>query len=303
MLSIEFPNAGWKQFLLNKKSLLDSFDHARGISQGRKVLTSHGLNAEAGFRKWLEEFLPKRYGVTSGFVVSPGMDHRQVFPHFDVIVYDRLNSPTLWIEGTTDQSKQGELRAIPAEHVLAVLEVKSALSAKTSREAVKHLSELAPLMSGTDKPTDPYKLHLPMQFSCGVVFFELRSTEDFSPAVLNNLLPGTQLRGFSGGVVLRSERHADPNVTGRLRPWRSRTARSNTTGKGKTSLFNFGMSKSVHSSGDFHDGVLLSWGETFFAEFAFDLIAQLSGSYKVGMLSNFLAMGTAELERASLAGE
>ena len=44
-------------------------------------------------------------------------------PHFDVIIYDELDAPVLWIEDTPDASPQGRSLAIPVEHVRGVLEV------------------------------------------------------------------------------------------------------------------------------------------------------------------------------------
>jgi hypothetical protein len=66
-LKIEFPTQGWKQFLTARKEMLDAFDRAREKSSLHEVATYHGKVAEAEFRKWLGSFLPKRYGVTSGY--------------------------------------------------------------------------------------------------------------------------------------------------------------------------------------------------------------------------------------------
>lgn len=60
---------GWKEFLTTREELLNEFDRARNKNISRPVRTSHGNAGEAIFRKWLEEFLPKRYAVTSGFII------------------------------------------------------------------------------------------------------------------------------------------------------------------------------------------------------------------------------------------
>ena len=48
---------GWRELLTEKRAMLSGFDR------------SEGKFAEAEFRKWLKQFLPKRYDVTSGYVI------------------------------------------------------------------------------------------------------------------------------------------------------------------------------------------------------------------------------------------
>ena len=40
----------------------------------------------------------ERYGVTAGYVRSQGVPDSFQSSHFDVIVYDQLEAPTLWTE-------------------------------------------------------------------------------------------------------------------------------------------------------------------------------------------------------------
>ena len=89
-LKPEFPSQGWKQILTARKAMLDEFDRAREQARVHEVETFHGRVAEASCRRWLSEFLPRRYGVTSGYIVSPGLKSSQKAPHFDVIIYDHL---------------------------------------------------------------------------------------------------------------------------------------------------------------------------------------------------------------------
>lgn len=212
-LKVEFPSQGWKQFLSARKEMLDAFDSAREKSGIHELETYHGTVAEAEVRKWLLTFLPKKYGVTSGYVVSPGRKSTVKAPHFDVVIYEQLESPILWVEGGPDASEQGRSLAIPVEYVRAVLEVKSRFTSKTVTHSIEHLRDLLPLMAGPDAPNE-HKLHLPPTFVCGLVFFELRSENEFSEASLANTLRGRDLRGFFGGVILRGEGHTKP-FTGR----------------------------------------------------------------------------------------
>lgn len=125
-LHVQMPTQGWRQFLTARTRMLAAYDIAKDQGSNSSVKTRHGLVAEAEFRKWLSEFLPKRYGVTSGFIVSPGISGSEHMVHYDVIVYDQLESPILLVEDNPDSSGQGRSLAIPVEYVRAVIEVKSA---------------------------------------------------------------------------------------------------------------------------------------------------------------------------------
>jgi len=94
-LKIQIPNQGWKQFITARDEMLAAYDKARVLSDKRAVQTGHGVVAEAEFRKWLINFLPKRYGVTSGYIISQGVPNAQHMVHYDVIIYDQLTVRTL----------------------------------------------------------------------------------------------------------------------------------------------------------------------------------------------------------------
>ncbi len=293
-LKIAFPVQGWKQFLTSRKEMLDAFDRAREKARIHEVETYHGKVAEAEFRGWLSSFLPKRYGVTAGYIISQGMNSKEKAPHFDVIIYDLLNSPVLWIEEDEDTSSNGRSMAIPAEHVLAVLEVKAALTSGAVGKAVQHLHDLAPLMGGVDDPAERYKLHLPRQFFCGMVFFELRKEHEYSESALTNALSAIGLRGFIGGIVLRGEGHTQP-LSGRLNILRSETPIESTIHRSRQSLLQFAsMSASIRVTDSLHFGTMLLWTEPAFAQFAFDVLALIQGTYEVGRLSSFHGMGSSQ---------
>jgi hypothetical protein len=290
-LQIQYPTLGWKQILSARNEILDAYDRAREKARSHEVETFHGRVVEASCRKWFSEFLPKRYGVTSGYIVSPGLPGDNKVPHFDVIIYDQLESPILWVEGNPDSSTQGRSLAIPVEYVRAVLEVKSELSGKTVSAAIEHLGDLIPLMGAVDAPNARYKLHLPPQFYCGVVFAELRYSHARSDAILTSLLDGVALRGFMGGVVLRGEGHTLPH-TGRLVLTESKTATESTLTTGSTSLLEVGLSNTTQVAEHLHVGAMLSWSEFEFAKFSFDLIALMQGTYQAGRISSFYGLGS-----------
>lgn len=291
-----FPSQGWRQFLASRNDILSAYDSARTKAKTKKVQVFHGRAAESHVRKWLTEFLPKRFGITSGYVISQGVGSTEVAPHFDVIIYDALNSPVLWADDHPDDSLQGTSRAIPAEHVLAVLEVKSSFESATAKKAIEHLSEIKNLMSGVDAPNERYKVFLPPNFFCACIFVELRKASEFDETALTNLTTGADLRGFYGGIILRGEGKQLPD-SGQLRLMSSETAMESELGPPKSSLLKgFTMSPTRPWGDAKHLGAMLTWGETHFANFAFDLIALLQGTFRPGFVSSFHVQGNSQWE-------
>jgi hypothetical protein len=56
------------------------------------------------------------------------------------------------------------------------------------------------------------------------------------------------------------------------------------------------MAKSVKVSDDFHISVMIMWVEANFAQFGFDLIAHMQGTYEPGRLSSFYCLGAEKVE-------
>lgn len=296
-LTIAFPAQGWRQFLTARHEMLAAYDSARAKAKVHEVETYHGNVAEAEFRRWLSGFLPKRYGVTAGYIISQGVKSGEKAPHFDVVIYDAMNSPVLWIEEDADTSTAGRSMAIPAEYVLGVLEVKAAMTSATVTKAIEHLGDLTPLLNGVDDPSERYKLYLPQQFFCGLVFFELRKSEEYSEAALKNLLGALGLRGFIGGIVLRGDGHTK-ELTGKLQILRSEQPIESTIDKAKQSLLQSApMSSSIRVTDTLHFGTMLMWNKPAFSQFAFDVLAIMQGTYEQGRLSSFHGMGTSEWDK------
>lgn len=274
--------------------MLDSYDRARQQAKAHEIEIHHGNVAEAATRKWLKEFLPKKYGVTSGYVISPGIKSSIKAPHFDVIIYDQINSPVLWVEDSPDSSQQGRALAIPAEYVHSVLEVKAALTSKSAGKAIDHLNDLSPLLAGQDDPTERYKLHLPPSFCCGTVFFELRKEHQYHESSIKKLVSGARLRGFFGGIILRGEGHAKQS-TGGIKLLNPETEISCAIGKGKQTLLNSCIAGSTQVADNVHLCASLFWAEHKFSEFGFDLIAMMQGTYDPGRVSSFYGFGQSAL--------
>jgi hypothetical protein len=284
---------GWKQFLTNKKEMLDAFDRAKNQAKAHIVETDHGRVAEAQFRKWLEEFLPKRCAVTSGYLVSQGVRGECRLPHFDVIVYDHLEAPVLWVEDNPDRSTRGMSRAIPVEHVRAVFEVKSSLKPSTAKEALDHLDDLNQFLGGCDPPGERYKKHLPATFFSAAVFFELLEEYEHSHTALRNLIPRPSPRPlphFIGGIVFRGDR-LPTDCSACINPVLSQEPCPAPGNQSQLSLFQpVVMSESVQHSDGVHFSVMLMWAQASFAMFAFDIVARLNGTYQAGRMTSFHGM-------------
>jgi hypothetical protein len=282
--------AGWHQFLTAKRQLIRDYQAAKEYSQAEPVRTSHGFKAEASFRKWLASFLPKRFGVTPGKILSqrfPDPDEDEVHRHYDVIIYDQLNSPILWTEDDADKSDQGKVRAIPAEHVYAVLEIKSRFTPSTAREAIEKLAELKSLSVKIDTPNDHYPIHFPPQFCCCAVFFELTTQDASKGLALQNLLDGIELRGYFGALILSGE-GLSLNSSGEVKLLRGNEALA---GFGEENmLYGASGTASREYSPGAHFSAMLMWSEVAFASFAFDLMARMNGTYRPGFVSSFHGM-------------
>lgn len=283
---------GWPQFTTQKSKMVSDFRSACEMAENRPTDTDKGRYAEALFREWLEQFLPAKYGVTSGYIISQGDSIlssdalKGKLRHYDVIIYNRLDSPVLWTEKSPDHSLAGRIRAIPAEYVHGVLEVKSSFNARSITNALKKLNELTPLLE-IDELTERYKQFIPANFYMGLVFFTLPEQEQKKLDLLNRLKPGTFPRGFHGGIILSAD-GLDPKNTGRF-------AHHTVYGspmylvkpEGRTLISPGGMwSDSIQVSPGEHSVCIFDWSESSFALFAFELIEVMNGTYRPGTLAS-----------------
>jgi len=289
----DFIKSGWPQFNTQKVKMVSDFRIFKEMSENRPTATDKGLYAEALFRKWLEQFLPAKYGVTSGYIISQGdsflprIDLKGKLRHYDVIIYNKLDSPVLWTEISPDHSLSGSNRAIPAEFVHAVLEVKSTFNAKAVADTFKKLDELAPFLK-LDDPNEPYREYIPANFYMGMVFFDLPKGVQKKLELLNRLMPTNLLRGFRGGIILSAE-GLDQRNTGRFHymPIGNRPLFLAKVEGGTLISTEGGIcSDSVETSPDNHTVCLFGWSESNFALFAFELIAVMNGTYRPGFISS-----------------
>ena len=287
---------GWEQFLATKQEMLHQYDLAKIHAESHKVKVTHGIVAEATFRKWLGNFLPKKYGVTSGYIVSQNRDFIGLkLPHYDVIIYDQLNSPILWVEENSDHSEGGKTRAIPAEYIHSVFEVKANLTEQSSADALKKILELKPLLQ-TSSEVDSNSGKLPLNFFSAIVFFELLKENEFKNQILNNVICKLEMP-YYGAIILKGEGR-EINDTGILKPLIGKASFVSTVGKRKESLITGSpLSDSIKINDNQYVGTMLIWTVANFSSFAFDIIALLEGKYRPGFSSSIHGMTWLNPER------
>lgn len=277
---------GTAQFSATHEQILNTYDRAKLQNTSKPVHTKHGNVAENSFRKWLGEFLPKRYGVTAGFVVSTGFSEQYALKHYDVILYDALSAPVLWFEEEGDSNQK--VRGIPSEYVLGVIEIKATMSVASIKKAKDKLLELKILWSGANAINERYKKFLPPSFFTGIVFFDGPEKKDLKKCLNEMNVTYSELEKLFFTVVLRekfAKSRGDLDKkwarVGRIEPVVSSSAL-----KDEKDPY---LSSSVDSPNG-HLAANYNMLSTF-AGFAFDILAFLNGTYKQGLASSMHASG------------
>lgn len=93
----------------------------------------YGLGSENVVRTLLHEILPIKYGVAKGKLVNIT---GQMTRHLDIIIYDRINYPTLFLDEHQNQ-------VLPIESAYKVIEVKSQTSASALKDAFQNLASVS----------------------------------------------------------------------------------------------------------------------------------------------------------------
>ena len=282
---------GWEEFLAGKQEMLDDYDRAKTKNKNKPVYMEQGNVAEASFRRWLGGFLPKKYAVTSGYIVSQRSPDTVKNRHYDVIIYDQLESPVLWVE-KYHLSSEHSVRAIPVEHIHGVFEVKSSLDRESSKRAIGKLDELRPLLESVDKPEEVFKSHFPSNFVMGIVFFELleKNAKNGNIDVLDILRPRKHYRGYMNSLVLRGE-GLDPRITGRIFCTDGIICSSKKRmNSGSLLVHPTPYSKPYKINSGRYQTNFLYWAPAMFSTYMFDLVAIMNGTYKPGIVSSMHGM-------------
>jgi hypothetical protein len=200
-------------------------------------------------------------------------------------------SPVLWASKNPDSSEEGKTRAIPANHVYAVFEVKSAFNKDSILKSIGKLRDL-----------NDFAEHLNRNFVSGTIFLEARVGEHASCKIAEYLYDNT-ISGYFGGLILRAE-GLDQNITGYFQFITEGSDSVGTSEKmplvrgigtlqrnerGDPMLTDQGdvaMAYALGGKWHFDKGyspnvknVHLLWSYNAFARFAFDLLDRFEGAY------------------------
>lgn len=174
----------------------------QGRENGRLIQHSleYGLGAENIFRELLSETLPLKYGVGKGKVVN---SQGNLSSHQDVIIYDKLNFPTLF----TDNNRN---LIVPIEAIYTVIEVKTKTDSSVLRKAYEGLKTVADLDDiGEVKSTNYLVGHKPPE----LLIFSFQDDRDIT-TLKNNFctLSSEYNRAWSfSRYSEKSPGHADDN--------------------------------------------------------------------------------------------
>jgi hypothetical protein len=269
---------GVESFFVEKKKLLDVYDQAKIQTSDDAVKTEHGFVAEDLVRDWLTSFLPKRFGVCKGYIITHDLEYIGPLEEWDIIIYDSLESPILFTRKSADGPSSGERRAIPVEHVRGIVEVKATLSPTSADEVAKKLLKLHNFI-GTNTSTE-YPKFLCHPFVCGAVFFETRvkDLKEYRRALdnLTIMLQRAPQLPFMGRLVLRSQK--DPSHSGYLQPMEGEQPFKFPEVAEMSSEFNY-------PNGRFGSFGCLVWAVNAYPMFIFDLLAFIKGKERRGVSS------------------
>lgn len=196
-----------------RSKLLQEYDAAVQQAGDDPVKTEHGVSCEARFRSFLAQFLPKKYGVTKGYIITPDLAYAGPLEEWDIIIYDALESPVLFVRTTQDDKDSAGKRGIPVEYVRGVIEVKATLNKASATKVTEKLLKLRRFDNRQPGDVSPKSSILPAVFHAAAIFFEtrVRDSLDFSMSLgaLGPLWHDDPLNRFFGALILRGQTHPD----------------------------------------------------------------------------------------------
>jgi len=142
----------------NFENLKASFNYSKKIfwdQEKNKLIhpAEFGSYREKIIHDWLRLYVPKKYGIASGFVIN---SENKISTQCDLIIYDIYNTPQI----QTDENQ----KFFPIETVLAIGEIKSDIQSFADLKGyVKKLSEVKKMRSEIKNPK-PYYKHIPGDF-------------------------------------------------------------------------------------------------------------------------------------------
>lgn len=286
-MSERLKHIGIDSFFVERKKLLDAYDAAKQQTCDDPVKTEHGVVAEREVRRWLESFLPKRFGVCKGYIITTNLEFRGDLEEWDVIVYDAIESPVLYTRGSPDQNSSDQKRAIPVEHVRAVLEVKATLTPAMAKKSAGKIFKLGHYIGLNT--SNIYPTYLTQPFVCAALFLEskVESLTEYRNALdnLSGILQQGERIPFMGALVVRSQRQEEH--PGYLRPLISGSRINLPEGDEYSSEYQYA---------DGSHGVFgaLCWDANSYSTFLFDFLASIRGT-RTNLFSSFYGFDTEDI--------
>lgn len=279
MKKMRFKHIGVDSFFAMRKKLLSDFEIAKQQAKDDAAKVEPGNVGESVVRKWLDEFLPKRFGICKGYIITSNLYYDGPMEEWDIIIYDALEAPTLFTRKNGEETKT----AIPVEYVRGVIEVKSALNKKSAEKAVKKLEKLK-IFIGANESQDYPKYFTP-PFISSIIFFEIgiktfkqyRASLDF----IAKMYQETDNAPFMGALVLKSSKNQ--NHTGYLKAMKGDTPILEEPIWEMSTPFKYPDNK-FGCFGTF------GYGVNAFPDYVFDLLKFLKGEHKMGFASSFYGM-------------
>ena len=125
-----------------KKILKNIFDNLESsLYSDMSIRIEHDLE-DGKYREYLVKkifgkIIPSKYSITNGFVID---SDNNISKEMDIIIYDRSYVPPFFDETYT---------VVPIEAVIAVIQVKTTITAKTLKESIDNLNSIDHLNSKT----------------------------------------------------------------------------------------------------------------------------------------------------------
>lgn len=212
-------HVGYDGFITTRDELRHRYHEALKQSEDDYVDTEPGDIGEFLVIDWLRTFLPKRYGVCKGYIITSSQERNGNIEEWDVIIYDALESPILFTRDRFGQEK----RAIPVEYVRSIIEVKTSFTPKSARKVVGKLSKLEKFIG--ENQSLEYPTFLCEPFFCSAFFFRTMflNFNEYRKSLnhMSKMLTEYGNVPFLGAFILESQKN--PEHSGYLRGCQSDT--------------------------------------------------------------------------------
>ena len=208
MVEPRLKHVGADAILAERTKLLGLYDTAKAQVADDPVKVDHGNVAEDIFRRYLARFLPKKYGVAKGHILTRDLTYEGPMEEWDIIIYDVMECPVLFVR---DESSSTPRLGIPVQFVNAIVEVKAALTQASAHKVAEKLLKLERFKRPSESNSKERGDYLPWGFFSMAVFFETAtaSKNDYRKC-LDKLQPlGIhKFTQFEQALILRSQNDA-----------------------------------------------------------------------------------------------